>query len=431
LLIHVCLDISKYLTPGTIVINCLAVTHVFLQHYVIADRSLTFQNLLWITFVVTYLAYLWQIEKNVGRFNCRAAEGQTAPFGCLVANSITRWLFIFVQLSVVGTAFVFLVSLGNDSYTSNRCHSIGFTMVGMLSIFLFTGLTFSVRVNAYIVDTRQKGNFKFIYAAALTMGIILLALQFIHLLRLLYPDPKLKWVDSILTPSMTKAEVQIKHAAAFKMKKLLQNALALHEGDNLINAGMKSSSAFTSRPGAFGQALLSYQLSEGMTEPGGGLWWAWKRYWSGAITYEDGIWIHSRLVASNIAQWFICFAILLGGAFTIDVLASRFLQETKSLETNSVVNYDFDMIEPWQFRISFSIGLVSGFSAAVWVTIVYIPSFISTVIAFRTGARLSLRDPEFLRHRYSVDNATLLFGCALWGYVLWPSMHWCIHILTF
>ena len=407
-------------------IHCLAITHVSLQHYVVADRSLTFQNLLWITFVVTYLAYLWQIEKNVGRFTCQTEEGQTAPFGCLVANSITRWLFIFVQLSIVGTAFVFLASLGNDSYTSNRCHSIGFTMVGMVSIFLFTGLTFFVKIDAYIVDTRKKKNLKFIYAAAFTMGIVLLALQFIHLLRLLYPDPKLKWVDSILTPSMTKAEVQIKHAAAFKMKKLLKNALALHEGVNLMDAGMKSSSALTTRPGAFGQALLSYQLSEGMTEPSGGLWWAWKRYWSGAITYEDGIWIHSRLVASNIAQWFICFAILIGGAFTIDSLESRLMQETDSLNISTIVNVNFAEIDSRQFKISFSIGLVSGFLASVWVTIVYIPSFISTVIAFRTGARLSLRDPEFLRHRYSVDNATLLFGCALWGYVLWPNMHWCI-----
>lgn len=193
-----------------------------------------------------------------------------------------------------------------------------------------------------------------------------------------------------------------------------------------MDAGMKSSSALTTRPGAFGQALLSYQLSEGMTEPSGGLWWAWKRYWSGAITYEDGIWIHSRLVASNIAQWFICFAILIGGAFTIDSLESRLMQETDSLNNSTIVNVNFAEIDSRQFKISFSIGLVSGFLASVWVTIVYIPSFISTVIAFRTGARLSLRDPEFLRHRYSVDNATLLFGCALWGYVLWPNMHWCI-----
>lgn len=408
----------------------MSLTHGSLCHYYFADRSLTFQNLLWITFVVTYLAYLWQVDKNVGRFNCLTEKGDTAPFGCLVANSITRWLFIFFQLSVVGTAFVFLASLGNDTYTSNRCHSIGFTMIGMVSIFLFTGLTFFVKFNGYIVDTRQKDNLKFIYAAALTMGIILLALQLIHLLRLLYPDPKLKWVDNILTPSITKAEVQIKHAATFKMKKLLKNALTLHEGENIRKESMKSSSPFSSRTGAFGQALLSYQLSEGMTEPSGGLWWAWKRYWSGAITYEDGIWIHSRLVASNIAQWFICFAILLGGAFTIDALANGFVEGTKSIKCSSVENYDFTTIDLWHLKISLSIGLASGFSAAVWVTVVYIPSFISTVIAFRTGARLSLRDPEFLRHRYSVDNATLLFGCALWGYVFLQILYLCTNLLS-
>lgn len=379
-------------------------------------RSLKLSNLLWVTFVFSYLAYLWQIDSEAGQYDCSVSAGETASFGCLLANSITRWLLIFAQLSLVGTSFFFLASLGNDTYTTNRCHSIGFTLISMFTIFLFTCVTYFVGFDAYIIDTNKKQGFRAVYLGALFLGLLLLVFQCIHLLRLLYPDPKLMWVDSLLTPSTTKAEVHIKHAADFKTNKIIDNALAMHDDtQNLKRSTAHGRSLGTSRNGAFGNAVMNYQLADGVTEPAGGLWWAWKRYWSGAIGYEDGVWIHSRLVASNFAQWFVCFGILFAGAYVVDNYGETLVEESKKVTNSSTVNYDFADIKPWQFRISASIGLVVGFLAAVRVTVIYIPSFISTVLAFRSGANPSLKDREFLKHRYAEDNATLLFGCALWG----------------
>jgi len=372
-------------------------------------RSMAFVILLWVTFCVFYLSYLWQIDKGFGKFCKNTLANGDTTFPCLIANGIGRWLMIFIQLSFVGTTFIFFASMGNESYTSNHCHIVGYTLFGMVVIFIFTGVTFISSFDAYIINTTKKQNFKYFYFVSLFMGIALNSFQFIRLLRLLYPDPNLKWIDSILTPSMTKAEVFIKQAAVVKTNRIIENALAMHQAENRERSPDPGRSTVSKhRTGVFGHAMLNFVRNEGLNEPAGGLWWAWKRYRSRAILYEDGVWIHSRLVAANVAQWFICFGILFGGAFTIHTVG-------ESLVEKVLQNPDYQTIHPWQYTTAIAIGLAAGFPAAVWVTLVYIPSFISTVMSFRTGARPSLKDKEFLRHRYAEDNTTVLFGCALWG----------------
>lgn len=49
------------------------------------------------------------------------------------------------------------------------------------------------------------------------------------------------------------------------------------------------------------------------------------------------------------------------------------------------------------------------------ITIIYIPSFISTVLKFRGGVLPSLKDSNFSIYRYSAEQATILFGSSFWG----------------
>jgi hypothetical protein len=131
-------------------------------------RSLVFSNLLWLGFVITYFAYLWQIDSGAGRFQC----GDLDDFGCRVGNGITRWMLIFAQLSIVGTAFILTASLGNDTVTNNRCHSIGYTLVGTVMIVLFTIPAYAWSFDAYVIKTEKKDSFKFVYLASLLSGIM-------------------------------------------------------------------------------------------------------------------------------------------------------------------------------------------------------------------------------------------------------------------
>ena len=61
------------------------------------------------------------------------------------------------------------------------------------------------------------------------------------------------------------------------------------------------------------------------------------------------------------------------------------------------------------------VGLLASLFSAFFVWVVHIPSFISTVLKFRSGVIPSLNDREFLRYRRAPDVATVLFGSAFWG----------------
>ena len=67
------------------------------------------------------------------------------------------------------------------------------------------------------------------------------------------------------------------------------------------------------------------------------------------------------------------------------------------------------------YQTSITCGLVGGFLAAIVACVVHIPSYISTVLKFRSGVIPSLHDRDFLRYRFAPDVVTVLFGSVFWG----------------
>jgi hypothetical protein len=87
-----------------------------------------------------------------------------------------------------------------------------------------------------------------------------------------------------------------------------------------------------------------------------------------------------------------------------------------SYNTNSLKDLvqDFD-ISPQKYIAAAWCGLVGGFVAVIYIVSLLIPSFISTVMKYRSGVIPSLTNPEFLRYRYAMDTVTVLLGSAFWG----------------
>ena len=75
---------------------------------------------------------------------------------------------------------------------------------------------------------------------------------------------------------------------------------------------------------------------------------------------------------------------------------------------------DFD-ITPEKYRIAAMFGLVGGFLTVLYIAAILIPSFVSTVMKYRSGVKSTLTNPEFLRFRYAMDTVTVLLGSAFWG----------------
>lgn len=68
-------------------------------------------------------------------------------------------------------------------------------------------------------------------------------------------------------------------------------------------------------------------------------------------------------------------------------------------------------------RALFGVGCGAFFAILSILNIVacYIPSFVSNVLQFRSGAIPSLHDKTFGRYRKNVDTVTSVFGTAFWG----------------
>jgi hypothetical protein len=75
---------------------------------------------------------------------------------------------------------------------------------------------------------------------------------------------------------------------------------------------------------------------------------------------------------------------------------------------------DFD-ITPSKYIAAAWCGLLGGFTAVTYIAAILVPSFISTVMKYRSGVKPTLTSPEFLRYRYAMDTTTVLLGSAFWG----------------
>ena len=72
-------------------------------------------------------------------------------------------------------------------------------------------------------------------------------------------------------------------------------------------------------------------------------------------------------------------------------------------------------VTPSQYIAAAWCGLIGGFIAISYIAIILIPSFVSTVMKYRSGVITTLTSPEFLRYRYAMDTTTVLLGSAFWG----------------
>jgi len=340
------------------------------------------------------------------------------------------------------------------------------------------------------------------------LGMGLLLSQLVDVVLVLTPS---SWLDEngplqrFVLPGTVRQEIAGKHAASFRMKHLMENALSVIHDTNMVSS--KEMGAISSK------ILERFLLLPKKFEPAGGVIWAWKKIWNGSMFAEEGIWLNARLLACNFSQVTV-FGILIfftrvfyhkqkdffytdeekdyqayietssailygnytevlgdnyynflyctqevlgvdlyaeGGGFIDYSLPWNFVlylsyqfgsysaakssdlstcfeqyPEVSSFldDSNNVLSYesdtlkdlvrDFDISEE-KYIAAVWCGLVGGFLAVIYIVTLLIPSFVSTVMKYRSGVIPSLNDPEFLRYRYAMNTVTVLLGSAFWG----------------
>jgi len=271
-------------------------------------RSTIHTCLMWIILIASYLIYIYQYGQKL-----EACTMENPDFGCKVANSICNWLQDMAILVILGTTIGTSLSFGNTIMSN----SILGPIIGIAADVVFVFFPLIFEIDGYFFKTKQVPEwdifaqvFKWI---VILSGIFLGLLQIQNLIGLLVPAEAIAKngiLSNLVLGNTMKAAFRMKQAASFKVNNLVRNAYSLHEHNdeanerrdikkNLLNENATKSTQEI--------ALLNYTKVVEDTEEFGGLLWSWKEYLTGGIQSEEGVWLHSRLIASNAVQFSLCF----------------------------------------------------------------------------------------------------------------------------
>jgi len=241
---------------------------------------------------------------------------------CGTISSIVGWLIVFAWMSIFGTLLVGLGSIGN--YVG--CQQAWKPLMGATVVSLTVILPYTEQIDS--------GD-RYLATVSVILGFITAFYHMSHVATLMMPDsfvdshPRLrKW----MTTSSIMAEMQIKRAAAHKLSVMTKNALEIvqiNDRENVMNTH-------------FGQALHAYAKHGKKFESVGGFSWCWKRYMSGEVFIKEGVWLSSRLIAANMAQYIVSFYTLLAGLTLTHTVIEDYDTESVKQTLRDMVDYMMD-----------------------------------------------------------------------------------------
>ena len=307
---------------------------------------------LWASFVVTYFAFysgptgieticeeLDNENKTLTFQYGRSWTESSDAIGCAIGRSVVRWLLIFTISTAYGLFFIGLGSLGNDL----ECRHWWYPLIAILAV--------SVESYAIYYTPTGNHNLRYLKVVTLILSTIASCMQLLHLAILLVPKeyterhPQLKRLFA--TQSMVHA-AKIKKATAYKLDQMVRNAVEMacqKDKDSVLETH-------------FGQGLMNYTKSRKM-EYVGGIRWTWQRIKTGELFWQDGIWLSSRLVYSNIAQVVVTIFVLIAGITLTQYVSDEFNPEVASSRASAFAGALFDStVDPQSIS-----GLVANVSA--------------------------------------------------------------------
>ena len=141
-------------------------------------------------------------------------------------------------------------------------------------------------------------------------GLVLILFQLRSLLMLLIPSSwydRKSFVQRFLVSGMARKEKKTKQAARFKTYKIVKNAMSMHE----VSLSSKSPRSMHGNTTAYGSALLAFEGTMDDREDVGGILWTYKSIFDGTLFDQEGVWLHTKLIASNLSQYTVGFFYLL------------------------------------------------------------------------------------------------------------------------
>jgi len=316
-----------------------------------------YATLLWAAGVATYLSYIYQMSDKEGddywaRYECPESM---SSIGCSITKGIVAWLATMVQLSTLGLVFIVFGSAGNGIFYDRKYYFLIGFVVAMTTIVLTTIVPYFVGIDTRFFKTYGNKDeeyyyptdyptasstdddelviegvsdcggddgvlkydaqrnvyvesydydpttdyFAIAYCLSILLGCILLLSLVADTVLFAWRKKCSEFGKFIFTSAGRKRELSQKQSSFWKSSRMLHNAFQLHNGNGKSQnigrtSSMQSSIHF--------EGVAKYQMKSVESEPVGGAFWTWKKIFDGSLFYEEGVWIHSRLLACNVAQ---------------------------------------------------------------------------------------------------------------------------------
>jgi hypothetical protein len=376
----------------------------------------------WTFFVLSFQTYLIRVlNREVLQIQCDfdpdAIWIQNAgAFFCTVAVSVLRWIIIMLAMSAVGLLYIGIGGIGNNIESVNPYHPL----IGAGIAFLYALLP-PLLASRNFNDTTQQ---YFLQIVTLILGCCSAALTLWQSISLWVPRTSRlwTWLRCILIPEAFRTERHRKHAANFKINKMVKNALDVH-------SVKKQESVI---PTHFGQALFNFSETTPEYERVGGLRWTAKSIWNQTLFTHEGVLLSGRLISTNAIQFVVTIFILIYGvnitktaATTFDDYAARvqdFLATFAEIDVNPDSFRIFLPTDRNMIVVPIAIGVAFAFLAALLTSIIVIPSASLTTLKFRSGILRFAHDPKVKLLRIAPDQVAFLRGVMFWGTLFGPTL---------
>jgi hypothetical protein len=155
-----------------------------------------------------------------------------------------------------------------------------------------------------------------------------------------------------LLASSLYAEMRLKGSAAHKLNKLIENALDIFKkaNDGTFAGGTQ-----------YSMALQSYAKHGKVSKEVGGLIWAWKRLFGyEEANLRDGIWISTRLLASNLSQYIVTIYLFIVGINKIFTINDDFSLDKATEHVEHFTNAILESSSADSVLISETVGNVTS-----------------------------------------------------------------------
>jgi len=176
-------------------------------------------------------------------------------------------------------------------------------------------------------------SFPDLFSVSLILGCVAAAFHVLHIVSILVPPGSLRrfpWLTKRLSASAMFSSMHSKQAASYKMSQMARNAL------EIVRVNEEERITLNTH---FAQALGEFAKSGKKYRSVGGFRWSLRRIWSSEAFYKDGIWLSTRLIASNIAQWIVSLYVLLSGLNLTSEVATNWSSDESKQYFYSTTEY--------------------------------------------------------------------------------------------